>query len=162
MAAETALARGVALYTGDLLPSFDQEWVAEERDRLRGRFIEALEALITLHENQRNYEAAIAYTQRLLRHDPLHEPAYQRLMQLYALNGDRASALRTYHTCVTVLERELAVPPDAATRKLYERLVDAGANPPTAHTSHVCTCDDGALYRPAARNGNNSKRFGAR
>ena len=135
MAAETALPRAVALYTGDLLPNFDQEWVAEERDRLRGRFIEALEALITLHENQRNYEAAIAYTQRLLRHDPLHEPAYQRLMQLYALNGDRASALRTYHTCVTVLERELAVPPDAATRKLYERLVDAGAKPQTAHTS---------------------------
>ncbi len=41
-------------------------------------------------------------------------------MQAHARRGDRAEALRAYHRCVEVLERELGVEPDAATRELYE------------------------------------------
>src|SRR5258708_33204678 len=61
--------------------------------------------------------------QRLLRHDPLHEATYRSLMRSYALRGDRAAALRVYHTCVTILERELAAEPSEATRQAYEALL---------------------------------------
>ena len=60
----------------------------------------------------------------------LDEDTYRRLMHLYAVSGDRAAALRTYHTCVTVLERELATEPDRATREIYERLLHTEV-PPT-------------------------------
>lgn len=63
--------------------------------------------------------------QRLLQHDPLHQTTYRHLMRLYAVLDDQASAVRTYHTCVTVLERELATEPSWATREVYERLVQA-------------------------------------
>ncbi len=44
-------------------------------------------------------------------------------MRFYATSGDRAAALRIYHTCSTVLERELAAQPSRATREVYERLL---------------------------------------
>src|SRR6201995_770026 len=43
-------------------------------------------------------------------------------MELQADLGDRAGAVRTYHHCASVLERELGVAPDPATRKVFQRL----------------------------------------
>jgi DNA-binding SARP family transcriptional activator len=124
------LEQAVVLYKGDLLPSCYDDWILPERERLRQRFTQALEKLIRSLEDQRAYPTAIQHAQRLLRHDPLHEATYQCLMRLHALKGDRAAALRAYHTCVTTLGRELAVEPGAATRKAYERLLQLEA-PPT-------------------------------
>jgi DNA-binding SARP family transcriptional activator len=127
-----ALEQAVATYHGDLLPSCYDDWVLTERERLRQTFARTVQRLIELLETQRSYSAAIREAERLLRHDPLHEETHRQLMRLYALKGDRARALRAYHTCATVLERELAVEPSAATREAYERLLrlDAAPGPP--------------------------------
>jgi DNA-binding SARP family transcriptional activator len=121
--ARRALEKAVDVYRGDLLPSCYDEWILPERDRLRQAFLKALERLIGLQEQERDYAAAIGSAQRLLRHDPLHEVTYRQLMRLYVINGDRASALRIYHNCATVLERELATEPSRATREAYEHLM---------------------------------------
>ncbi len=118
-----ALEQAVDLYRGDLLPGCYDEWVLSERERLRHLLLGALEQLTLLLEQERDLPAAIRTAQRLLRNDPLHEAAYRHLMRLYAGSGDRAAALRTYHTCATVLERELATEPGPATREAYERLL---------------------------------------
>ncbi|HEX9131750.1 MAG TPA: AAA family ATPase [Ktedonobacteraceae bacterium] len=118
-----ALGRAMKLYRGDLLPGCYDEWILTERDRLRQAFLEALERLVDLQEQERDYEAAIDTAQHLLRDDPLREATYRRLMRLYATSGDRAAALRIYHTCSTVLERELTAQPSKATREIYERLL---------------------------------------
>jgi predicted ATPase/DNA-binding SARP family transcriptional activator/transcriptional regulator with XRE-family HTH domain len=125
---QAALEQAVSLYQGDLLPGCYDDWIQPHRERLREMMIGALEQLIKVAESQHDYRMAILYAQRLLRHDPLHEITYRRLMQLYALIGDRVSSIRTYRTCATVLERELAVEPSPATSELYERLLD-GASP---------------------------------
>jgi predicted ATPase/DNA-binding SARP family transcriptional activator len=129
-----ALAEAVEHYHGDLLPGWYDDWVLLERERLRQLFLTALERLILILEQAREYAAAIGHAQRLLRHDPLHETTYQHLMRLHALSGDRASALRVYHTCATVLERELGVEPSATTRAGYERLLQMEAPPAAAST----------------------------
>jgi len=118
-----ALERAAAAYTGDLLPGCYDDWVINLREQLSQKYIVALEQLVLLHEERRAYARAIAYAQRLLAHDPLHEATYRRLMRLLALSGDRAAALRVYHTCVAQMERELGVPPSLATREAYERLL---------------------------------------
>lgn len=124
-ATRRALEQAVHLYRGDLLPHCYDEWILPERDRLRQLFLSAAEHLVALLEVERAYENAVAVAQQLLRQDPLHEATYRRLMRLHALRGERAAALRVYHNCVTVLERELATEPGAATRDLYESLLRA-------------------------------------
>jgi DNA-binding SARP family transcriptional activator/predicted ATPase len=124
-----ALAQAVELYTGDLLPSCYDEWIISDRERLRQHYIGVMERLAEHHEEQAHYRAAIQVAERLLRHDPIHEATYQRLMRLHMLNGDRAHALRVYHLCVAALQRELAVEPSEETRMLYERLLEVEAAP---------------------------------
>jgi DNA-binding SARP family transcriptional activator len=126
---QEALEQAVATYHGDLLPGCYDDWVLPERERLGQAFARAVARLAELHEHQRDYQGAIRYAQRLLRHDPLHEATYRQLMRLHALNGNRAGAVRVYHTCVTVLLRELAVEPGAATQEAYECLLELDTAP---------------------------------
>jgi DNA-binding SARP family transcriptional activator len=128
-AVREALEQAVQLYTGDLLPSCYDDWIILQREALRQAYVGALERLVRLLEEQRDYEAAISSAQRLLRHDPLHEATYRRLIRLHALSGNRAAALRVYHTCTTVMQRELNVEPSAATREAYEQLLGGEAGP---------------------------------
>ncbi|HEX5163901.1 MAG TPA: AAA family ATPase [Thermomicrobiales bacterium] len=121
-ALRSALVQAIQTYGGDLLPGCYDEWLLDERERLRLQYDTALERLVDCLEEQREYALAITYAQRLLRRDPLHEATYRRLMRLHGLNNDRASALRVYQQCVTTLRHELAVEPSPATLDAYERL----------------------------------------
>jgi DNA-binding SARP family transcriptional activator/predicted ATPase len=122
-AQQAALEQADSLFRGELLPGCYDEWILPERDRLHQHHLQVLEHLLRLFEGQGDYITAIRYAQRLLALNTLSEDLYRRLMNLFALNNDRASALRVYHTCVTTLQREMGVDPDSATREAYERLM---------------------------------------
>ncbi|MEJ2711034.1 MAG: tetratricopeptide repeat protein [Anaerolineales bacterium] len=117
------LKKAIEVYGGDLLPNCYEDWVMLERQRLHQLFLDTLERLIEQLETARDYQAAIIYAHRLLQHAPLREDTYRRLMRLYALNGDRAGVLHTYHSCATALQKELQVEPSQLTREAYERLL---------------------------------------
>src|SRR5262249_37611751 len=89
-ALRSALEQASAVYQGDLLLSCYDDWILPERERLRQAYTETLERLLLLMEGQGQPRAALAYAQRLLRHDPLREETYRGLMRLYAACGDRA------------------------------------------------------------------------
>jgi DNA-binding SARP family transcriptional activator len=118
-----ALREAVELYTGDLLVGCYDEWIADEREHLRTRFLDALARLVALLKNRGDIADAIRYADRLLRHDPLREETYRQLMRLHDARGDRARALHVYHVCAATLERELGVEPDTATREAYDALL---------------------------------------
>ena len=111
------------LYQADLLPGCYDEWIIPERDRLRERFLQALDRLVHLYETRHDLEAAIHSVRHLIRHAPLNEDAYATLMRLLARSGDRTGALQVYQTCVSVLRRELQVEPGQATKNLYQRVL---------------------------------------
>jgi DNA-binding SARP family transcriptional activator len=67
----------------------------------------------------------VQLAERLLQGDPLREATYRQLMRLHRARGDHARALRVYHSCSAVLERELGVEPSAETRAAYEELLPA-------------------------------------
>jgi DNA-binding SARP family transcriptional activator len=119
----TALETAVEHYRGDLLADSYETWILPERERLSQAYFRALERLVLLAEEQRDYPAAISFAERLLRHDPVHETTYRRLMRLHALQGDRTRALQAYHACISVLEHELGVGPDPDTQEAYQRLL---------------------------------------
>ncbi len=123
------LQQAIQMYSGDLLPDCYDDWIQPERERLRELFINVLERLIQLLENERDYSQAISYTRRLLRVEPLREESHRRLMRLHAASGDRAMALHAYHSFVTMLERELGVEPGSEIQTVYQRLLKAGDQP---------------------------------
>lgn len=123
------LRQATALYGGELLPGCYSDWLLVERQRLAEEYGRALRQLMAHHESRRQYAEAIGLARALLRHDSLNEPAYTDLMRLCALGGDRAAALHAYHTCATVLRRELDVAPGRAARELYERLLNQDGAP---------------------------------
>ncbi|MDE3091465.1 MAG: hypothetical protein KGJ80_19020, partial [Chloroflexota bacterium] len=126
------LQSAVALYRGDLLPGCYDDWIVPEREQLRDQFIGAFTKLIALLENAHDYPAAIACAQRLLRHDPLDEATYRRLMRLHTLSADRAGLVRVFKTCAAVLRRELDVEPSTETRQSYEQLLEMRPPPRAA------------------------------
>lgn len=123
------LEQALPLYRGDLLPDCYEEWILPEREEWRHKYGGALEKLVDTLERQRDYRAAIDLCQRLLKFDPLLESSYTRLMRLHALNGDRAAALRVYHTCMTTLVRELGIEPGPTAQGVYEQLLNLESAP---------------------------------
>ena len=117
------LESAVDLYAGELLPGCYADWVMPLREQLRQAYMDALDDLVDLLDQQRDYGAAVRVAQRAISHDPLHEAGYLRLMRLHALQGDRARALHVYHTCVTVLLRELEVEPNEEIQAAYAQLL---------------------------------------
>lgn len=127
--ARIALESALEWYGGDLLVDCYDEWILTERERLHQLFASALEQVVKLLEEQHDYLAAIRCAQRWLLAEPLHEGAYLRLMQLYALIGDRAAALHTYNICVATLRRELATDPNQVLQEVYAGLLRLEVGP---------------------------------
>ncbi|MEA2664615.1 MAG: hypothetical protein QOI11_1559, partial [Candidatus Eremiobacteraeota bacterium] len=118
----------VALYAGDLLGDFDEEWLEPERERLRALYRETLAALVASLRAAREYVPAIAAAQRLLRHDPWREDTLRTLMLLRYEAGDRAGALAEYERFAQTLRAELGTEPMPETTAAYASVVrDAGA-----------------------------------
>lgn len=120
---QAALHQAISLYAGDLLPEHYDDWVLVKRESLRQQYLDCLAQYVQVLEGQRDYVEAIKAANQLQRADPLHEAAYRRLMRLQTLAGNRAGALRTYHTCAATLQRELDVAPSTATQEAYRRLL---------------------------------------
>ena len=126
-----ALARAAELYKGDFLeglgvqePRFE-EWLITERERLRELALGALAKLLAHQIQTRVVEPAIHTAGRLLGIDPLQEAVHRELMRLYVQQGRRGAALRHYQICVALLQRELGVEPEAATKELYHEILRA-------------------------------------
>jgi len=131
------LAEAVDLYQGHYMagftlrdsPEFD-DWQRFEAQALRQEQAVALERLAQICAAQGDTEAAIACAQRRVALDALHEPTHRYLMRLYALSGQRATALRQYETCEAVLRTELGEPPERATTSLHQAIKERRVGQP--------------------------------
>jgi len=128
-----ALESAVQLYHGDLLESWYQDWSILERERVQNLYLLMLDKLMSYSAAHQEYERGIVYGSDILRCDVAHERTYRRLMQLFALAGDRSGALRQYERCVTVLAQELGVEPAEQTVALYQQIKE---DRPLSHLFH--------------------------
>ena len=128
-AAPPALEQAVTLYRGDLLEGFVvdeapfEQWLLDERERLKELALEALARLLRHQIAVAATAAAVQTARRLLSLDPLQEAVHRALMRLLALSDRREAALRQYEICVGLLRRELGLEPERETRELYEQIV---------------------------------------
>jgi len=110
------------LYSGDLLPACYDDWVLDERAKLRAEAYGTLVRLTEEAAGRDDHKATIRHAQRIIDLEPTDEAAVRFQMEAHLTLGDRAAALRSYHRCAEVLERDLAVAPGEAIGAMYQEL----------------------------------------
>jgi DNA-binding SARP family transcriptional activator len=127
-------ASAMAQYRGELLPGLYDDWLLEARAELVRQCVDLCDLLCETRTRSGDLAGAVDAARRRIQLQPLEEAGYRTLMLLQADLGDRAGAVSTYHHCASVLERELGVVPDPATRQALQRLMahadPAGTRPP--------------------------------
>lgn len=121
------------VYRGDFLagfslpdaPAFD-EWVTFQREQWHHQMNTIFERLSQQQSAGRDFAGGIATAIRWVAHDPLHEAAHRRLMQLHVLAGNKPAALQAYQTCRTLLAEELAAEPSPETEALAAHIRAGG------------------------------------
>jgi DNA-binding SARP family transcriptional activator/tetratricopeptide (TPR) repeat protein len=117
-----AAGAAVAEYRGELLPGGYEDWLSAPRSRIERQCIELCDLLCRVRIQTGDLAGAVETARRRIELAPLEEVGYRTLMEVQADLGDRAGAVTTYHRCASVLERELGIEPDEATRRALRRL----------------------------------------
>jgi DNA-binding SARP family transcriptional activator len=121
-------------YRGDFLPGSFEDWALAARSELEDHCVGLLDLLHEARARTGDLPGAVDAVRRRIQLRPLEEPGYRALMRLQGDLGDRAGAVSTYHHCASVLERELGIEPDPATRATLNALL-ARAGPAVAAPS---------------------------
>jgi DNA-binding SARP family transcriptional activator/tetratricopeptide (TPR) repeat protein len=115
--------RAIAEYGGDLLPGVYDDWLLDARSEFERQCVDLCDLVCAARARTGDMAGAVDAARRRVQMQPLEEVGYRTLMELQADLGDRAGAISTYHHCASVLERELGVVPDVATRTAFQRLM---------------------------------------
>jgi DNA-binding SARP family transcriptional activator len=110
------------VYSGDLLPACYDDWILDERAKLRAEAYGAFMRLTEEAAKRNDHNSTIRYAQRVIDLEPTEEAAVRIQMEAHLALGNRAAALRAYHRFAEVLERELAAAPGEAIATIYQRL----------------------------------------
>ncbi|PRZ41065.1 transcriptional activator [Antricoccus suffuscus] len=121
----------IEAYRGDMLPGLYDDWLLEARADLERSCIDLCDLVCEVRADSGDLTAAVKAARRRITLAPLEETGYRTLMQLQAELGDRAGAVSTFHRCCSVLERDLGVEPDEATRRTLHDLLSGGQPPRT-------------------------------
>jgi len=140
--------RAVALYEGDLLEGWYQDWCLFHRERLQNMYISMLERLMDYCELQREYDDGLTYGARLLQQDRVRERTYVRMMRLQYQAGDRTGALRLFQRCAEALAQELGVKPSRRALDVYEQIKADRMEMPTS-SAMGATASGGATPVPS-------------
>ena len=109
----------LALWQGELLAGFYEEWLTSEREHYRMRLLTLFLQVTQALRSQSDYGTAITVAQQILAVDSANEQAHQHLMFCYVAVGDRPAALRQYEQCERALLADLDAPPMPETTALY-------------------------------------------
>jgi DNA-binding SARP family transcriptional activator/tetratricopeptide (TPR) repeat protein len=125
-------------YAGTLLPGMEGDWLDDARGQLAKMVVELCDLVCAAAEREHRLDVAADAMYKRIFVDAYDEPAYRRLMEIQAANGDRTGALRTYHRLSGLLELELGVSPDPATTKVlagFTRGEEDTTSPPAGNRS---------------------------
>lgn len=113
----------VALYEGELLPGFYEDWVLLERERVQAMFETQIRELLELLLAGKHWQSIVGWAEKWIALGQTPEAAYRALMLTYAMLGDRPQCMATYERCRAALDKGLGVEPSAETQQLYQELM---------------------------------------
>lgn len=92
------LEEAVKVYSGSLLPEFEDVWIEPERLRRWEQFESAVNELVNANLRAGNWDKALEYSRLALSVEPLSEIACERLMKVLLALNQPAEALREFHS----------------------------------------------------------------
>jgi len=134
----------LALYSGDLLESYYDDWAIREREYQRQLYLRGLSLLMETSFSLGDYAKSLEFGGKILAQDPLREEVHRHLMRTYVASGQRTLAARQYEICRAILAAELGIEPMEETKTLYESLIGtsrlpAGSSSPRGKTHRKST-----------------------
>lgn len=121
--ADHTLHKALHLYQGPFLASEgDIVWLLPLRERLRSRFLRAIDECARWQSEQDQWESVAALYQKGIEVEPLAESLYQGLIRTHLHLGQRTEALRAYERCHANLHVSLDISPSPATEALLKEL----------------------------------------
>ncbi len=111
-----------ALYAGDLLEGFSDEWCEAARRETSEQYLGLLRDLADAFRERAEHEKAVECLTKLVERDPLDEDSHRRLMLAYHLSGNRSAAIAQFERLRQILSSELGVEPSAQTTELHEHI----------------------------------------
>jgi DNA-binding SARP family transcriptional activator/TolB-like protein len=130
---EVTAASLIALWRGHLLEGFDfnetpvDEWISSMRDTVKDAFLGRAHDVLELTSDRGLDTNHWTLALRMLDIDNAQELPYRVLMKIYARQGDKALAFRTFEKCKRVLRSELGVEPSRVTIDLANSLRQTAA-----------------------------------
>jgi DNA-binding SARP family transcriptional activator len=107
-----------ALYIGDFLPNFNNEWALGKQDEFREKHLQALNLLSEFFWTSKKLNDCIDSCLDILQVDDCFEPTHRRLMECYLMLKMKDKAIRQYKKCGESL-RKLNITPERETENLY-------------------------------------------
>jgi DNA-binding SARP family transcriptional activator len=122
----------------DLLPDWYDEWLVDDREGVRQLRLHVLERLTDELSLTGRHSEAIQTALATVRLDPLRETAHAALIRAHLAYGNRLEAVRQFHRCCVILDRELGLEPSRPLRRLIADGTDLRdprrlSNTPTVH-----------------------------
>lgn len=133
------LQAAIALYRGDFLEGFYDDWCLEERYRLEALYLATLSRLIHWCEEQRDATLTLEYAAKYLAHDALEDTIHLAAMRAFAALGDWASARHQWQSCCQTRYRDLHAPPSPEALRQAQAILGAQffVPFPQAHTAII-------------------------
>jgi DNA-binding SARP family transcriptional activator len=134
---------------GELLPDWDDEWLADDRERFRQLRLHVLESVAERLADAGQFGLAIEVALSVMRADTLRESAHRALVRVHLAEGNVGEARRVYVACEQLLCQELGVAPSAAMTRLFDAnpvLMVARGITVRHRPSRPCSTDHMAVY----------------
>ena len=127
--------QAVAMFSGEFLPGYYEDWAIVPREHLREEAVSMIEGLIKLEMERQEWSRALDLVLQCLTIDSTREAVYQQGIRLYDKLDQPDAAVGLYRTCERSLASVLGIKPSEQTRTLAKgvlkkaRAEQAGAAP---------------------------------
>ncbi len=130
----------IEAYSGEFLEGFFvkdaknfEEWMLGLRSQYRYTYVRKLYKQVENFMEDKKWNDAEKYCNRIIDIDQFDEKAYRVLMKIYNEDGKYNKCIYIYNSLVELLDSELSIAPDTKTTKLFEKIAQ---NKPLKHTQN--------------------------
>lgn len=117
--------KAVKMYRGHFLSTESEKAVAAHlTERLKDKFLKAVETLGVHYENSGEIKKSIELFKKGLEIDKLSEELYQHLIKCYLKLGQKADAIIIYKRCEREFSESFGIEPSEETKALYKKNMD--------------------------------------